>query len=163
GPNSAPAIAAPNAEPISCPRRPPGAAATSHASAPVHVNALETPWKKRATSSDHSESASPKATVVAVRMVRPVRTAGLTPKRAVAHERLRRAGGFGARRQQLADDALDRAVELVRHFVDEADSPGRQGVEPFAGEEVAPRVRADPREHERRDDGGDDPELDLRE
>jgi hypothetical protein len=84
GPNNAPTIAAPNAEPISCPRRPGGDAATSQASAPVHVNALETPWQNRARSSDHSEFARPKATVVAIRIVSPMSTDGFTPSRAVA-------------------------------------------------------------------------------
>src|SRR5439155_24321515 len=43
GPNIAPAIATPNAAPISCPRLPGEEAATSQASPPVHVNALDAP------------------------------------------------------------------------------------------------------------------------
>jgi hypothetical protein len=82
GPNNAPAIAAPKADPINRPRRPAGAAATSHASAPVHENALDTPWRKRARSSDQTESAKPNATVVTARSERPTSTVGLTPTRA---------------------------------------------------------------------------------
>src|SRR5262245_45753665 len=66
GPKSAPTIAAPKAAPISSPRRLVGAAATSQASAPVQENELETPWRKRARSSDHSVVAKPKAIVVTV-------------------------------------------------------------------------------------------------
>jgi len=84
GPNRAPAIAAPNAVPISWPRRPGGAAATSHESAPVQENALEMPCKKRATSSAHTELASPNATVVTDSIVSPISTVGLTPSRAAA-------------------------------------------------------------------------------
>ena len=84
GPNSAPAIAAPKAEPISWPRRPGCEAATSHASAPVHEKALETPWTKRARSRAQTEFASPNATVVAANSERPMRTVGFTPKRAAA-------------------------------------------------------------------------------
>src|SRR4029453_15456024 len=72
GPKSAPAIAAPNAEPISRPRCPAGAAATNQASPPVHENALDTPWRKRASISNHTESASPKATVVIASSVKPI-------------------------------------------------------------------------------------------
>src|SRR5205807_6737072 len=43
GPNIAPAIATPNAAPISCPRLAEGDAVTSQASPPVHVNALDAP------------------------------------------------------------------------------------------------------------------------
>ena len=84
GPNIAPAIAAPKAEPISRPRRPAGAAATSHASAPVHEKALDTPWRKRARSSAQTESAKPNATVVTASSERPTSTVGLTPTRAAS-------------------------------------------------------------------------------
>src|SRR5262249_58227378 len=51
GPKRAPAIAAPNADPISCPRRPPGAAATSHESDPGQGDPPDTPCQKRARAS----------------------------------------------------------------------------------------------------------------
>ena len=60
GPTSAPSTAAPNAWPISVPRLPGGDAETSQASAPVHVNALASPWTKRAVSSCHAASETPK-------------------------------------------------------------------------------------------------------
>ena len=84
GPKRAPAIAAPKAEPINCPRLPGGAAATSQASDPVHENALETPCTNRARSSAQTESASPKAVVVTASSVSPIKTVGFTPNRAAA-------------------------------------------------------------------------------
>ena len=54
------------------------------------------------------------------------------------------------------------SVEVGRDLVDEADVQRGRGVEALAGEEVASRRAApDPRQHERRDDRGHDPELDL--
>ena len=97
GPNIAPAIAAPKADPISRPRRPAGAAATSHASAPVHEKALDTPWRKRARSSAQTESAKPNATVVAARRERPTSTVGFDPdprrQHAAGDSRQERTGG----------------------------------------------------------------------
>ena len=81
--------------------------------------------------------------------------------RLLANERLRLAHGFGPARQDLAGDALDGLVEVVRHLVDEPDAKRRLGVEPLAREEVASRLRADLGEDERRDDGRNDPELHL--
>ena len=66
GPSIAPKIAAPIALPISRPRRSAGASATSHASAAVHEQALEKPWRNRAESSNHSDCANPKSTVVTI-------------------------------------------------------------------------------------------------
>ena len=82
GPKSAPPTAAAKAWPISAPRRPAGAAATSHASAPVQENALASPCAKRARSSCHAESASPNSTVVAATTVSPTSTVRFTPARA---------------------------------------------------------------------------------
>ena len=54
------------------------------------------------------------------------------------------------------------AVEVGSDLVDEPDAKRGAGVEALSGEEVAARGPvADPRQHERRDDRGDDPELDL--
>ena len=82
GPQSAPPIARPNAVPISAPRRPGGAAATSQASAPVHENELASPCAKRARSSCQTESAKPNAVLVSAMQQRPTITVGLTPARA---------------------------------------------------------------------------------
>src|SRR5439155_20784042 len=81
GPKSAPAIASPNTVPINSPRRPAGAAATSHARLPVHVKPLERPWRSRAPSSCHALSANPNRTLVTAIEQRPTRTVGLTPRR----------------------------------------------------------------------------------
>ena len=68
-----------------------------------------------------------------------------------------RAGG-----EELADDALDGAVEVIGHLADQPDLERRMCVEPLSGQEVAAgRAFADLREDEGRDHGGDDPELDL--
>ena len=72
-------------------------------------------------------------------------------------------GGFRAGAEQLADDPLDPQRRGRPRTVHEPDPERRFGVEPLAGDEVAARAGADPRDHERRDDGGDDPELDLAE
>ena len=101
GPQSAPPIARPNAVPISAPRRPGGAAATSQASAPVHENELASPCAKRARSSCQTESAKPNA----VRRQRDAAEAddhrrldagarGDHPARDRPDERARRIGGL---------------------------------------------------------------------
>ena len=82
----------------------------------------------------------------------------------LAHEPLRPPRRLRARREQLADDPLDRRVEIVGDLVHEPDAQRGLRVEALAGDEVAPRrARADLRERERRDDRRDDPELHLRE
>ena len=83
GPNSAPATAVANAVPIRLPRLPGGDADTSHAIAPVHENALATPWANRAASSCHGSLAIPKSTVHAATTVRPTITVTFGPARAV--------------------------------------------------------------------------------
>jgi len=65
--------------------------------------------------------------------------------------RLQRAGArrLRARREELADDSLDRAVGVGRHLVDEADPQRGQRVESLACHEVAPRrARPDLRQRE---------------
>ena len=63
GPSSAPAIAAPIAEPIICPRFSRGAAPASQAIAPAQDAAPPTPWTKRAMSSTRIEPANATATL----------------------------------------------------------------------------------------------------
>ena len=52
-----------------------------------------------------------------------------------ARELLRGAGGLGPRGEELADDLLDRRVEVVRDLVDEADAQRDVGREALAGHE----------------------------
>src|ERR1051326_1809786 len=100
-------------------------------------------------------------------VARPPRGDPLRRLRAVgtfAHEALRPPGGLWPGGKQLADDSVDRSVELVRDLVHEADAQRRLGVEALAGDEVAARrAGTDLRKRERRDHRGDDPELHLRE
>src|SRR6266511_1445949 len=76
---------------------------------------------------------------------------GVVPRRALADEPLRLANGLRGRREELADGAFDRGVEILREFVHESDAECGLPVEALAGQKVAPCVRADLREDERRD------------
>ena len=68
----------------------------------------------------------------------------------------------GPARAQLAEDHLERGVEVVRHLVHEPDPERRLRVEALARDEVAARRRrSDLRERERRDHRRDDAQLDL--
>src|SRR3954453_5235085 len=82
GPKSAPTTAVANVRPIRRPRRSAGASATSHAIAPVHENALATPWAKRAASSCHGSVAIPNRAVQSATIESPTITVGFTPSRA---------------------------------------------------------------------------------
>ena len=84
GPRMAPKTAAPNAVPISSPRRSRGVATVSQASAPAQVVVLEAPWTKRASPSAHGPSAAAKAKLEAARRKRPVTTAVFGPQRRAA-------------------------------------------------------------------------------
>ena len=70
---------------------------------------------------------------------------------------------IGPAAQDRGDELVDDRVGIGRDLVDEPDAQRCLGVETLAGQEVAPRVRADLGQHERRDDGRDDPEPHLRE
>jgi hypothetical protein len=83
--------------------------------------------------------------------------------RTVLDQALRFPDGVRSCREDLADDAVDGVVEAVGDLVHETDAKCRLGIEALAREEVASRVRADLGQHERRDHGGDDPELHFRE
>jgi hypothetical protein len=75
-------------------------------------------------------------------------------------EPLRLAHGRGAGGGELGDDVVRARSDLA----DEADAERDIGPEALARQHVAAcGARADLREHERRNDRGDDPELDLRE
>jgi hypothetical protein len=69
GPKSAPTTAAPNAVPSSSPRFSSGALTESQARPADHVQALPTPWMKRAASSTDAVCVQPKASVAA--LIRP--------------------------------------------------------------------------------------------
>jgi hypothetical protein len=84
GPSSAPAIAAPIAEPIICPRCARGAAAAIQPIAPAHDAAPPTPCTKRATSSTTMLSPNAKATLETVISASPSSTVCLTPARAAS-------------------------------------------------------------------------------
>ena len=84
GPSSDPKTAAPITVPISVPRRLGGPAATTHASAPAHENALPTPWANRAAPSAVTSLARPKPRLAAAVRATPTRTAGRGPKREAA-------------------------------------------------------------------------------
>src|SRR5439155_17974485 len=71
---------------------------------------------------------------------------GLLAVGTLADQPLRLAYGLWPGREQLADDALDRCVEIVDHLVHESDPERRRGVEALAGEEVTPGVCADLRQ-----------------
>ena len=65
-------------------------------------------------------------------------------------------------RAQLGQHSLERAAQVGVHLVHQPDPQGRRRVEALAGHEVPPRgALADLPQRERRDDGGDDPELHL--
>src|SRR5207247_2109877 len=89
--------------------------------------------------------------------------AGRRPPGSLADEAFRLADGLRAAREESRHDRFHRLIRRIGDLVDEADAERRRGVEPLAGEEVAPRRLADLLEHERGDDGRDDPETDLRE
>ena len=85
-----------------------------------------------------------------------------SPSGRVADELLRRAYGLGPGGEQLADYPIAGSVEVAGDLVDKADVERNRRVEPLTGEEIPPRgAFSDPRQYERRDDRGHDPELDL--
>jgi SpoIID/LytB domain protein len=100
GPKSAPPVAAANAPPIVVPRRDAGVPATSQASAPVHENALASPWAKRAASSSHGVVAIPNRIVQVATHVSPTSTVGFTPTRdattPLGSEPIRQPAGYAA-------------------------------------------------------------------
>ena len=84
GPNRAPTIAAPRAEPISSPRRSAGPLRISQASAPAHEAAPPTPSTKRAMSSKTMSCAKAKAILEADISPSPSKTVRRTPNRAAS-------------------------------------------------------------------------------
>jgi dihydrodipicolinate synthase/N-acetylneuraminate lyase len=79
-------------------------------------------------------------------------------------ELLRRAHSSRSAGEKGLDDARDGLLGRRRDLVDEADAKRDLGPEALAGKKPASGgSRADLREDERRDDGGDDPEPHLRE
>src|SRR5450432_3511181 len=85
---------------------------------------------------------------------------GLLGREWGAGEPFRRPRRLGPGGEDLPDDPGDGSVEVVGHFVDEADAEGNVGPEPLAGDEpAAGRARADLRERKWGDDRRDDPEL----
>jgi hypothetical protein len=88
-------------------------------------------------------------------------SSGLDTGWTLPDQELRGADRIGAAAQDRIEEAVDDGVRSVRDLVHQSDVQRRVGVEALAGEEVAPRMRADLRQHERRDDGGNDPEPHL--
>ena len=76
-----------------------------------------------------------------------------TPDRTLPDQELRGADRVRSAAQDRADQLVDDGVRIGGDLVHEPDAERRVGVEALAGQEVAPRVRPDLRQHERRDDG----------
>ena len=81
GPSSAPAIAAASGVPITSPRRSAGARSTTQAKPAAHVQAADSPWTKRATSSSKISPAKPNARLDTARPASPRSVVGFTPQR----------------------------------------------------------------------------------
>jgi hypothetical protein len=84
GPRIAPKTAAPNAVPISSPRRLRGVATVSQARAPAQVVVLEKPWASRASPIPQGPSARAKAKLESASSTSPATTATLGPQRMAA-------------------------------------------------------------------------------
>ena len=84
GPSTAPKIAAPNAVPITSPRRELGAVMEIHASAPAQVAVLAIPWTNRAPPSASALFAAANAKLDTERRRSPAMTARFGPNRAAA-------------------------------------------------------------------------------
>ena len=100
---------------------PGGDAATSHASAPVHENALASPWTKRAASSCHASLANPNSAVHARRSSCRRAPSASTPTRAATiplgiapEERAGRVRGREHAGAVLAEPELVRVVRQQR-------------------------------------------------
>lgn len=89
---------------------------------------------------------------------------GLLALRPHPDQALGLSGCVRTRAEELSHHTVDRSVEVGRDFMDEPDPESSRGIEPLARKEETPRrTFPDLRQHERRDHGRDDPELDLRE
>ena len=131
----APKTAAPNAVPISSPRRSRGAATVSQANAPAHVIVLETPWTNRARPSVQGPSAAAKAKLArASRSTSPATTASFGPylrrgqpagdgaEQRAGAERPDEQPGAGLREPELVRVAgHERRERPEQHRVDEHD------------------------------------------
>ena len=151
GPSSAPAIAAPMAEPISCPRFSRGAAPASQAIAPAQEAAPPMPWMNRDTSSTRIVPANATAMLESTISASPSSTVGFTPNlrredaaRQPARERPERVRGgedAGARLGQaelVREVGQQRRERRVERRVDEDDGGDEE-------KELAHWTSADPR------------------